>query len=169
MTIWDDLYKDLIKSELKQDGISSESSEQFMTVEAKVDELRRRVCLDAAPMLTKEASLKKNASLEFRLIIAGDAEHDMAEIKSYIAGLIDLRRSGIGAPAVMDDVKNKFQHNIELVRDNRRELREFIDKLLGKFKIDMPSPTPMMHNKPEGGSANEDNGIFENISEKLKH
>jgi len=169
MTIWDDLYKDLIKSELRQDGISSESSEQFKTVEAKVDELRRRVCLDASPLITKEAGLKKKASGNFRLIIAGDEEQDLAEIKAYIAGLIELRRSGIGAPAVMDDVKNKFQHRIEIVRDHQKELRDFIEKLLGKYKVDMPSPMPTMHNKPEGGSANEDNKIFENISEKLKH
>lgn len=169
MTIWDDLYKDLVKSELKQDGLSAESGEHFKTVEAKVDELRRRVCLDSASHLTKQAALRKQASVSFRLVIAGDVEHDLAEIKSYIAGLVELRRSSIDGLAVMDDVKNKFGHKAEIVREHKAELRDFIEKMLSKYKVDMPAPVPALYNKPEGSASKEDNETFENISEKLKH
>jgi len=169
MTIWDELYKDLVKSELKQDGLSAESGEHFKTVEAKVDELRARVCLDSASHLTKQASLKKQASAAFRLVIAGDAEHDLSEVKSYIAGLIELRRSGIDSLAVMDDIKNKFAHKAGLVREHKAELRDFIEKLLSKYKIEMPAPVPTLYNKPEGSASKEDNETFENISDKLKH
>jgi hypothetical protein len=169
MTIWDDLYKDLVKSELKQDGLSAESGEHFKTVEAKVDELRRRVCLDSAPHLTKQAALKKQASAPFRLVIAGDAEQDLAEIKSYIAGLVELRRSSIDGLAVMDDVKNKFGHKAGAVREHKAELRDFIEKMLSRYKVDMPAPVPALYNKPEGSASKEDNETFENISDKLKH
>jgi len=169
MTIWDELYKDLVKSELKQDGLSAESGEHFKTVEAKVDELRRRVCLDSASHLTKQASLRKQASASFKLVIAGDVEHGLAEIKSYIAGLIDLRRSGIDGLQVMDDVKNKFAHKAELVREHKAELKDFIEKLLSKYKIELPAPVPVLYNKPEGSASKEDNETFENISDKLKH
>lgn len=169
MTIWDELYKDLVKSELKQDGLGAESGEHFRTVEAKVDELRRRVCLESASHLTKQASLKKQASAPFKLVIAGDADKDLAEIKSYIAGLVELRRSGIDGLAVMDDIKHKFSHKAEIVREHKAELKEFIDKMLGKFKVTMPAPVPMLFNKPEGGASKEDNETFENISDKLKH
>ena len=169
MTIWDDLYKDLIKSELRQDGISSESSEQFKTVEAKVDELRRRVCQDASPLITKEAGLKKKASSGFRLIIARDEGNGLAEIKSYISLLIDQRGPSIALPAVMEIIAKEFPHKIQIVNDYKNELRDFTGELLKKHKPDISSPIPMLNNKPEGGNANEDNKIFENISEKLKH
>jgi hypothetical protein len=165
MTIWDDLYKDLVKSELRQDGVSPLDGE-FRTVEAKVDELRKRVGLDAVQSMTKEASMRKSAADSGR---DKQMEQCAIDAKSYASGLVDLRRAGITLRAVMDDLKNKFHDKLELIRDMENELEEFVQKQLDKYKVDSPAPIPVLYNKPEGGQRDEDNNIFENISDKLKH
>jgi hypothetical protein len=91
------------------------------------------------------------------------------DAKSYASGLVDLRRAGITLRAVMDDLKNKFHDKLELIRDMENELEEFVQKQLDKYKVDSPAPIPVLYNKPEGGQRDEDNNIFENISDKLKH
>jgi len=167
MSIWDDLYKDLIKVELKQDGLGSEAHDlAFKTVEAKVEELRSRVCLDTVSAMTKEAGLQKHASMSGP---DADIQQTAIEAKSYIAGLVDLRRSSIGLRAIMDEVKSKFINKSEIIRDLEKELEEFAQKQLDRYKVELAAPVPVLNNKPEGGMAQEDNKIFENISEKLKN
>lgn len=167
MSIWDDLYKDLIKVELKQDGLDSEAHDlAFKTVEAKVEELRSRVCLSTVSAMTKEAALQKHASISSS---DADTQQTAIDAKAYIAGLVDLRRSSIGLRAIMDEVKNKFLGKADIIRDLEKELEEFAQKQLDKYKIELGAPIPVLHNKPEGGMAQEDNKIFENISEKLKN
>lgn len=163
MTIWDDLYKDLVKSELKQDGVSPLDND-LKTVEAKVEELRQRVGLDAVRSMTKEASIVKSASQE-----GGSSEDKViSEMKAYIAGLVDLRRGGIELLPIMHDLRDRFQEHKDLIRDNVNELEEYATKRLEKFKVNLPAPLPMLFNKPEGGKEGEDNKIFENIADKLK-
>jgi len=167
MSIWDDLYKDLIKVELRQDGLGAEASDAaFKTVEAKVEELRSRVCLDTVSSLTKEAALRKTAADSAK---DKNLEQCAIDAKSYAASLVDMRRSSIGLRAIMDEIKNKFYDKIDMIRDLEKEIEEFAQKQLDKYKVDAPPPMPMLYNKPEGSSSQEDNRIFENISEKLRN
>lgn len=164
MTIWDDLYKDLVKSELRHDGSATQDS-NFKTVEAKVEDLRQRVGLDSIKNMTKEAALRKSASAD----PVPEYETALAAMKSYIAGLVDLRRAGISMLAVMNDLKDKFPEHLEIIRDNSTDLEEFVKKQLDKYKVDTPAPIPTLFNKPDGGKDGEDNKIFENIADKLKN
>ena len=123
MSIWDDLYKDLIKVELRQDGLGAEASDAaFKTVEAKVEELRSRVCLDTVSSLTKEAALRKTAADSAK---DKNLEQCAIDAKSYAASLVDMRRSSIGLRAIMDEIKNKFYDKIDMIRDLEKEIEEF--------------------------------------------
>lgn len=169
MSIWDDLYKDLVASELKAE--SSDEKDKFDTVEAKVSELRKRVGLNSNTT-SKTAALNKAAQQEFRLVIAEDKtisnkdESDLIELKSYLAVLIGNKKASIDPTVALSNVSEAFPQHTDLIRNHKHELFDFINSQLAKYKILPNSPTPTPNTvKIE---PTEDSKIFENIADKLR-
>jgi hypothetical protein len=173
MSIWDDLYSDLVKSELKSENSLVEG--EFLTVESKVEALRRRVGLDTVN-LSKKASLEKTASSGFRLVIAQDEfvpakptqeeEDALLAMKGYLMQLIDQKRASIDVAVAISDLHSKFSDFSELINSNKRYLEEFFEKYQEKYlrAPSIPTPTPNTIKLDE----KEDNATFENIADKLK-
>lgn len=171
MSIWDDLYSGFVRAELKAE---SADAKDFLSVEAKVEDLRRRVGLNTYDMAKHAAPIEKSAGQSFRLVIAqeedaSNSEADinaLMEIKGYLMQLLDMRRAGIQADAALFEVKNKFPNYEELIGNNKGELKHFIEEYQQKFRTSPSSPAPSPNTVKIDPT--EDNATFENSAEKLK-
>ncbi len=168
MSIWDELYSGYVRAELKAE---SDGVETFKSVDAKVQDLRRRVGLHATIDFSKKASLDKSASKSFRLVLAAEVEPAEDEdaliaVKGYLMQLLDMRRAGIQADVAIADAKSKFSQYEQLINNHKAELREFIEKYQQKFRTAplVPAPTPNTIKI----DPTEDGATFENSAEKLK-
>lgn len=163
MSIWDDLYGDFMSWQRKIEGYDG----KFRTVEAKVDDLRRRVGLVSEENRT-ESGMEKSASLKFRLsATAAEQSKVDLEIIPWIRARIDARRGLIDSPmALFSDVRDQFRDCATEISTRKDELLDIIQTHLSKYKTNNSAPSP----RDNLGSANEkdDSAIFESVSDKIK-
>jgi len=174
MSIWDDLYSELVKTELKLE--SSSAQDNFLTVESKVEDLRRRVGLQGGS-LPKQAGLNKAAASQFRLTLTAseefiaapptqEEEDALVAMKSYLVQLVDQRRAGIDVAVAINDLHEKFGEFSGLINSNRHMLEDFFHRQQMQYKKTPSAPIPGPSTIKIDTA--EDNATFENIADKLK-
>lgn len=170
MGIHEDLFKSFYETEFASEVRSS--METFSSVEEKVEDLRKRVALNAIDTKQipeiKTASLKATASKQeektIRLFKKANDKNVENELKSYLMQLIDQRRAGIDAIGGFYQLREQFPQHSEFLKNNKQALLDFISKYQAKYLNSKEQPKPISSNQFDSES---DKKTFQNIADKI--